>query len=103
VPYLIIAVFGWPAILLSITMTASAIAARRPGLALVGAVLGLPPIWYLFAAAPRYRLFVLGIAGCYLSVGYALRLGHRWLAIMLVVPFITVFSILACAVLHQGR
>jgi hypothetical protein len=95
--------FGWPAILFSIALNAAGIALRSPWLAWAGSAVGLPPIWYLFIAAPRYRLLVLAMAGCYLSVGYALHRGHQWLAITLTLPFLMVFAVLGSMVLLQFR
>jgi len=95
--FLIPMLFGWPMIILSLGFTFAGILFKRRALSLVGAVLFLPPAWYLglyFAFSIILPLFLFGST-------YAVSKGKFVLAFLLTVPVLIVTGWLGFLVLTQ--
>ena len=95
--FLIPMLFGWPMISLSLGFTFAGILLKRSTLSLVGAVLFLPPAWYL----SLYSAFSLILPLCLFGSAYAVSKGKSGLAFLLIVPILLVTSWLAYIVLTQ--
>lgn len=93
-------VFGWPAILLSITLSVMGIVRRRPKWLVVVAIIALPFSLYL-AGSPLFGWLGLTIplflAGASISIRYR-QTGVAW---FLLAPFVGVSGWLAVAVMSQ--
>jgi len=95
--FLIPMFFGWPMISLSLGFTFAGILLKRRALSLVGAVLFLPPAWYLglyFAFSLTLPLFLFGSS-------YAVSKEKFVLAFLLIVPVLIVTGWLGFLVLTQ--
>ena len=78
-------VFGWPAALSSIVLSTVGLVIRWPMFVAVGAVVGLPFMFYLFMT-PRFWLVALTAAPCHLCAALALARGRVILAWLLFLP-----------------
>jgi hypothetical protein len=89
-------IFGWPAVVTSIVITATGITVRSWAVALIGAIITIPFMFYLFGT-PRFMLVSIPVAFAHFSVAYALDRGSRLFALVLFAPFVAlaayVFSI----------
>ena len=95
--FLIPMFFGWPMIIISLGFAFAGIMLKRRALSLIGAVLFLPPTWYLglyFAFSLILPLFLFGSA-------YAVSNGKSALAFLLIVPVLIAAGWLAFLILTQ--
>lgn len=91
---------GWPSILTSLGLSLTGIARKRQVLLLIGALLVVPFAYYL-NASPRFAVPGAFLPMLHLGAAVAVYRGHRWLALLLLLPFIAVTIWLAVAVLTQ--
>lgn len=92
--------FGWPFILLAIVAMVAGIVWNKAAWVLVGALLSIPFSFYL-AATPRFRLVGILLPLFNLAAAYALRRDRRWLAGLLILPFIAVAIWIGWTVINQ--
>jgi hypothetical protein len=78
-------VFGWPGALTSIMVTSVGLILRRASLVWVGAFVGLPFMFYLFAT-PRFWPFAAVAAPCHFGAAAAMARRSRLLAWLLFIP-----------------
>jgi len=95
--FLIPMLFGWPMISLSLGFTFAGILLKRRVFSLVGAVLFLPPAWYL----SLYSAFSLTLPLLLFSSTYAVSKEKFALAFLLIVPVLIVTGWLGILVLTQ--
>jgi len=95
--FLIPMLFGWPMIILSLGFAFAGILLKRRTLSLVGAVLFLPPAWYL----GLYTAFSLILPLFLFGSAYAVSKGKIVLAFLLIVPVLIVVGWLGFLVLTQ--
>jgi hypothetical protein len=81
--------FGWPFMILAILVMITGIVLKKAAWILVGALLSIPFSLYL-AATPRFRLVGIILPLFNLAAAYVVRRNRRWLAALLIVPFIAV-------------
>ena len=93
-------VFGWPAILASIALSAIGIVRKRPKWLVVAAIVALPFSLYL-AGSPAFRWF--GVAIPFLLVGASIASNYdkTRIAWTLLAPFVGVSGWLAIAVMTE--
>jgi hypothetical protein len=91
---------GWPAVLASIALVFVGIARRRVRVAVVGSVLGVPFLMYLFAS-PRIGWLSLVVGAVYLGSSWALARSRRGLAITMATPFTALAIFVGWMVLNQ--
>jgi hypothetical protein len=91
-------VFGWPGALSSIALSIIGLLLRRPVLVVMGAVVGLPFMLYLFAT-PRFWAFAAIAAQCHLGAGVALWKGRALVAWLLFIPTPLLTSYVAAVVI----
>lgn len=97
---LVAVMLGWPAILTSIALVFVGIARRRVRVAVVGGVLGLPFLLYLFAS-PRVGRLSLVVGALYLGSSLAVTQSRRGLAVAMATPFAALAGFVAWIVLNQ--
>jgi len=89
-------IFGWPAVFTSIVITTAGITVRPWMVALIGAIIAAPFMFYLFGT-PRFMLVAVPAAVAHFAAAYALHRGSRLFALVLFAPFVAlaayVFSI----------
>lgn len=97
---LLILIMGWPAIITSLGFSFVGVARKQYKLILIGTLLAVPFAWYL-NATPRFR--GIGALLPVLQLGAALTVyrGHAWLALLLLLPFVSITFWLAFVVLTQ--
>jgi hypothetical protein len=95
-------VFGWPAILATLTVSALGVALKRPWLLLVGAVIFIPFSYYLSGAPGSLWLPIL-LPISLAFAGYAVYKGLHTMAWLLISPAFFVSLWLAVVVLTQNR
>lgn len=93
-------VMGWPAIVASLVLLGLGIATRRRLITLVGALVALPFLLYLFGT-PRFQYWAPVLALLNFAAAASVGRGYRWLPAGLVVPFLGTVVWLAHAVLSQ--
>ena len=93
-------IFGWPAVVASILVTLVALVRGSSKLAVAGALLALPFMFYMFGT-PRFRLVALPIFGSHLAAAYPLQRGNRTLALILFLPFACFAAFVARLVVTQ--
>jgi len=93
-------VFGWPAILLSIALSAIGIVRKRPKWLVVAAILALPFSIYL-VGSPAFRWFGLAIPLLLAGAGYSIFKNHSGVAWFLLAPFVGVSGWLAIVVMSE--
>lgn len=93
--------FGWPVILLAILVPVTGILLNRPIWVVLGAFLAMPFSFYL-GGTPRFRIAALFLPLLHLAAAYALQRRQRWLAALLLLPYIALAAWLAWTVLNQG-
>jgi hypothetical protein len=84
---LVVVMLGWPAVLASIALVFVGIALRRARVAVVGGVLGVPYLLYLFGS-PRVGWLSLAVGAVYLGSSLAVARSRRGLAIAMATPFV---------------
>jgi hypothetical protein len=87
-------IFGWPAVVTSIVITATGIAVRSWFVALIGAIIAIPFMFYLFGT-PRFILVSVPVAIAHFSVAYAVYRGRRLPALVLFAPFVVLAAYVA--------
>lgn len=97
---LVAVIFGWPAVIASITLLLVGVARGRWRVALTGGLIGCPFLLYLFAS-PRigWRALIVGVL--YLGSSQAVAQAHRGLAFAMALPFIGLAGFVAWLVLNQ--
>ena len=78
-------VFGWPAAVAAIAVSAAGLLTKRPALVWAGASLGLPFMVYL-AGAPRFWFVPAAGVPCHFAAAIALNRGLTGLAWLLFAP-----------------
>jgi hypothetical protein len=93
-------VFGWPAILVSISLSITGIVRQRPKWLVVAAFVALPFSLYL-AGSPAFRWF--GVAIPFLLVGASIAINYdkTRIAWTLLAPFVGVSGWLAIVVISE--
>jgi hypothetical protein len=97
---LVAVVFGWPAVIASITLASVGVSLGSWRVALAGALLGSPFLFYLFAT-PRFRWVALVVALLYLGSARAVAGLNRALALAMAAPFVILAVFVAWTVLNQ--
>jgi hypothetical protein len=92
--------FGWPAVVLSLALTLTGIAAGRWRVALAGTLMGSPFLLYLFGS-PRIGWLSLVVGALYLGSAQAVARSQRALALAMATPFVLLASFIAWLVLNQ--
>ena len=92
--------FGWPAVVLSLTLTLTGIAVGRWRVALAGTLIGSPFLFYLFGS-PRIGWLSLVIGALYLGSAQAVARSQRALALAMATPFMLLAGFIAWLVLNQ--
>lgn len=92
--------FGWPFILLAVLALVAGILWKKAAWVVMGAVLSLPFSLYL-AASPRFRLVALFLPLLHVAAAFAVRRDRRWLAGLLILPFLAVVAWIGSTVLNQ--
>ncbi len=93
-------IFGWPAIITSLALSAAGILWRKPGLLIIGAVVSVPFAWYL-SGYPVIRSAAILIPLTVSGSAYAVHRKKDGIAWLLLAPFMLVAGILAYTVLTQ--
>ena len=97
---LVAVVFGWPAVIASITLVLMGVIRGRSRVALAGAFLGCPFLLYLFAS-PRVGWLSLIVSVLYLGSSQAVAQSRRGLALAMATPFVVLAGFVAWLVLNQ--
>jgi len=90
-------VFGWPAALTSILLSGAGLVFRRPAFVWVGAIVGLPFMFYLFLT-PRFWLLAAVAAPCHFAAALALARRSALLAWLFFIPTPSVATYVAAAI-----
>jgi len=93
--------FGCPAIITGIVVTTTGIAVRSWGVALIGAIIAVPFMFYLFGT-PRFMLISVPVAFAHFSVAYVLYRGRRLSALVLFAPFVALAAYIFSLVARQA-
>ena len=78
-------VFGWPGAITSIAVSTVGLLVQRVVLVVIGALVGLPFMFYLFAT-PRFWLLAVVAAPCHFAAAAAVARRWKLLAWLLFVP-----------------
>jgi hypothetical protein len=92
--------FGWPAVVLSLALTLTGIAAGRWRAAFAGTLMGGPFLLYL-SGSPRIGWLSLVVGALYLGSAQAVASAQRALALAMATPFVLLASFVAWLVLNQ--
>ncbi len=95
------AVFGWPAVVVSVVLAAAGIALRRPLLLIVSALMTAPLSYYLSGAETWVAPAGLALPLVLVGGAYAVKRCLLWLAWALWIPFVGAAIWLAIVVLSQ--
>ena len=98
----ILFLFGWPAVICSLLFTFMGIAWRSWQLALAGAVLATPFVFYL-SLTPRFGWAALLVGVFNLAVPLFLRQRRVGVAVLMVAPFVILVFSVVLAVLKSAR
>jgi len=82
---LAVLIFGWPAILLALSLSVAGILQKKPSFLVAGSVIAIPFFLYL-AATPRFRWIALVFPLLLFGASIAVRRSHLWLAWSLFIP-----------------
>ncbi len=93
-------VFGWPAILASITLSTIGIVRKRPNWLVVAVIVALPFSLYL-AGSPAFRWFGVAIPFLLVGAGIASYYDKTRVAWTLLAPFVGVSGWLAIVVMTE--
>jgi hypothetical protein len=93
--------FGWPVILLAILVSILGLLLGRPIWLVLGAFLIIPSSFYL-GGSPRFRIWAWFLPLLHLAAAYALQRRQRWLAALLLLPYLALIAWLGWSVLNQG-
>jgi hypothetical protein len=97
---LVAIVFGWPAVIASVLITAGGLALSRWRIVLIGACVGTPFLFYL-ALTPRFGVIAPLVGVAYFAAVRAVARGHRMAGVTLVTPFAVLAAFVAALVLQQ--
>jgi hypothetical protein len=97
---LVAVMLGWPAVLMSIVLVFFGIARRRVRVAVVGGVVALLFLLYLFAS-PRVGWLSLVVGAVCLGSSLAVARSHRGLAVAMAMPFAALAGFVGWIVLNQ--
>jgi hypothetical protein len=92
--------FGWPAVVAGMILTAAGILSRRPLIVLGGAILVVPFAFYL-AATPRFRLLGPLLWLFLPAAAFLLSRGMTRLAWLFLLPFTMLLAWIGWEVLNQ--
>ena len=95
-------VFGWPFIILSLSLAFAGILVRRPALLIASAIFFAPPAWYL-SGYPAIRWFGMLLPVSLLGAAYSLKKDLLRMALLLVLPPLVISAWLAFLVIAQNR
>lgn len=95
-------VFGWPFIILSLSLAVAGILIKRPALLVAGAIIFVPPAWYL-SGYPVIRWFGMLLPVSILGAAYHVKKDKPRLALLLVLPPLVTSAWLAFLVIAQNR
>jgi hypothetical protein len=95
-------VFGWPFIILSLSLAFAGILLKRHVLLVVAAIFFVPPAWYL-SGYPVIRWFGMLLPVSLLGAAYYVRKDNLRLALLLVLPPLITSAWLAFLVMAQNR
>ena len=95
-------VFGWPFIILSLTLAFAGILIKRPALLVASAIFFVPPAWYL-SGYPVIRWFGMLLPVSLLGAAYYVKNDKLRLALLLVLPSLITSAWLAYIVMAQNR
>jgi len=93
-------IFGWPAIITSLALSAAGILWRKPVMLVIGAVICAPFAWYL-SGYPAIRSAAILLPFLTGSAAYAIDKDKTNLAWLLLSPFILISAGLAYIVITQ--
>ena len=95
---LLIQIFlGWPAMILSLALALAGILLKKPGLAVISAILFVAPAWYL----SNYSIFLGSLPFFLLVSAQAISRNKTLLAILSIIPVVVVMGALGYVVLNQ--
>jgi hypothetical protein len=95
--FLIQTFVGWPAMILSLGLALAGILFKKPGLAVISAILFLAPAWYL----SNYSVFLGSLPLFLLLSAQAISRNQIVLAVLSVIPVLVVMGALGYVVLSQ--
>ena len=95
-------VFGWPFIILSLSLAFAGILLKRHVLLVVPAIFFVPPAWYL-SGYPAIRWFGMLLPVSLLGAAYFVKKDNLRLALLLVLPPLITSAWLAFFVMAQAR
>jgi hypothetical protein len=95
-------VFGWPFIILSLSLAFAGILLKRHVLLAVAAIFFAPPAWYL-SGYPAIRWFGMLLPVSLLGAAYYVKKDNLRLALLLVLPPLITSAWLAFLVMAQNR
>ena len=93
-------IFGWPAIILSLAVSAAGILKKWPWMLVLGGVLCAPFTWYL-SGFTYLHFFAFLLPFFQFGAAWAVRAGRKILPWILLVPLASILIILAIMVLSQ--
>jgi hypothetical protein len=95
-------VFGWPFIILSLSLAFAGILLKRYALLVGAAIFFAPPAWYL-SGYPAIRWFGMLLPVSILGAAYYVKKDNLRLALLLVLPPLITSAWLAFLVMAQNR
>jgi hypothetical protein len=95
-------IFGWPFIILSLSLAFAGILLKRPILLVASAIIFGPPAWYL-SGYPVIRWFGMLLPFSLLGAAYYVKNDKLRMALLLVLPPLIVSAWLAFLVMAQNR
>ena len=94
-------VFGWPAVIVSVTLAAVGIVYRKLILLVVSAVLAAPFSFYLSGGNRWVSTICAALPLTFVAAAYAVKRRRPWIAWCLLAPFVGVAIWLAVIVISQ--
>jgi len=95
-------VFGWPFIILSLSLAFAGILMKRPAFLVAAAIIFVPPAWYL-SGYPVIRWFGMLLPVSLLGAAYYVKKDRLRLALLLALPPLITVAWLASFVMAQNR
>lgn len=89
---------GWPAMILSLSFALAGALFKKPNLLSAGAILLVPPAWYL----GHYSIIFLTLPLFLIGSAYSISKGKMTRAFLLIIPVLIAISGLGILVLSQG-
>ena len=94
-------VFGWPAVIVSVTLAVVGIVGGKPVLLVVSAVLAAPFSFYLSGGNSWILTVCAALPLTFVAAAYAVKRRRPWIGWCLLAPFVGVAIWLAVAVVSQ--